>query len=1021
MTRTGPSSAPHPLRLGTMATAAALLALAGSAAGAAEPAHASDAAQITGHPADIRPGERLSQWLLRQPDGQQIANPGLAWRIHDEEFAQRHLKNTLLVQLEAWLQESRSEPERSDRERLRAWIDSLPITGRVALGIVDPRWLEANPTEDPVLGAGQRLVPSAWPLRSVAVVLPDGRLCRVAHEPGRNVLDYLAACGLQDQADWAWLAQPDGRTSRMGVAPWNAGPVDEPAPGAWLWAAPRRMRLLDGLSEGMIKFLATQGPSPQEDGASAASAAPGQAARLPESAAAQPRTLDVSANDWGEIGLLQTPTARMEQAGNLRATLSNVYPYSRLSFMFQPFDWMEGGFRYSSISNRIYGITDQQSYKDKSIDLKLRLLKESAYVPQVALGFRDFGGTGLFSSEYLVASKRWNDFDFSLGIGWGYMARSGNIRNPFRLFGDRFATRPTDFTTGQASLSTLFRGPAALFGGVQWRTPWDPLTLKIEYDGNDYRSEPFDNRQRRRSPINVGLSYRVSPGVVLSAGFERGDKVMVGLSLSSNLSRSSMPKVLDPPLPRLGPQAPLHPPGWAVTAAAIEEQTEWTVTHIAPQGEALHVWATEADATYRDARAQRAAAVLHAAAPENIHRFVLHFSERGLPSHARVIERAEWVTQRLVPLPPRQARVPASEDYGPASTHATPDDLPASVRAPAGAGEAADAAGAGAAAATVAAAGSVPQGLPGRTGADGVWTRQRDRFTWGVGPYFSPIVGGPDAFVLYQLGLQASAEYRFSERTWLSGAVNMRLVDNFDKFTYTAPSNLPRVRTYQREYVTSARVTVPNLQLTHVGQFARDHYYSVYGGLLESMFAGVGAEYLYRPWGSRLAFGVDINRVRQRGFKQDLSLRDYEVTTGHATVYWDTGWHGVIARIAAGQYLAGDRGVTLSIARRFDNGLVMGAYATKTNVSAEQFGEGSFDKGIYISVPLDALLPRSTKFSVGFQWNPLTRDGGAPLARSQQLYELTSGADRQAFRTGPPQQSPARSGDNLLNFENRPR
>ena len=77
--------------------------------------------------------------------------------------------------------------------------------------------------------------------------------------------------------------------------------------------------------------------------------------------------------------------------------------------MFQPFDWMEGGFRYSSISNRIYGITDQQSYKDKSIDLKLRLLKESAYVPQLALGFRDFGGTGWYVVVATVAG-------FCLGV-----------------------------------------------------------------------------------------------------------------------------------------------------------------------------------------------------------------------------------------------------------------------------------------------------------------------------------------------------------------------------------------------------------------------------------------------------------------------------------------------------------------------------------------------------------------------------------------------------------------------------
>ncbi|STL49430.1 putative lipoprotein [Escherichia coli] len=34
---------------------------------------------------------------------------------------------------------------------------------------------------------------------------------------------------------------------------------------------------------------------------------------------------------------------------------------------------------------------------------------------------RDIGGTGLFDAEYLVASKAWGPFDFTLGLGWGYL------------------------------------------------------------------------------------------------------------------------------------------------------------------------------------------------------------------------------------------------------------------------------------------------------------------------------------------------------------------------------------------------------------------------------------------------------------------------------------------------------------------------------------------------------------------------------------------------------------------------
>ena len=41
---------------------------------------------------------------------------------------------------------------------------------------------------------------------------------------------------------------------------------------------------------------------------------------------------------------------------------------------------------------------------------------------------RDLAGTGLFSSEYIVGSKRFGAFDWHLGLGWGYVGGRGNVR-----------------------------------------------------------------------------------------------------------------------------------------------------------------------------------------------------------------------------------------------------------------------------------------------------------------------------------------------------------------------------------------------------------------------------------------------------------------------------------------------------------------------------------------------------------------------------------------------------------------
>ena len=41
---------------------------------------------------------------------------------------------------------------------------------------------------------------------------------------------------------------------------------------------------------------------------------------------------------------------------------------------------------------------------------------------------------------------------------------------------------------------------------------------------------------------------------------------------------------------------------------------------------------------------------------------------------------------------------------------------------------------------------------------------------------------------------------------------------------------------------------------------------------------------------------------------------------------------------------------TVTLTREFASGWSVGAYATKTNLSAEEYGEGSFDKGIEIKI-----------------------------------------------------------------------
>lgn len=932
--------------------------------------------------------KRLSEWLLEQPLTLDAYHLGLSWRVAGEVPAQHALQQALLQALSGENTGVRASSQ--IKAHLRTWVATLPVTGRVPVSVTDARWLQANPIRDPVLLAGHSVVLPKRPT-TVTVVTGDGTRCFVSHVPEREAGAYLNACKVVN-ADWAWIAQPDGRVQRFGVASWNREVQDFPAPGSWIWAPPRNSGWSDRFSQQLITFLATQGPAPdptQKDAknkaplyshnrrvqTSAGGASQGYRVQMPsdehasadssspdspqtiaglsrEAWQARSRNPEVSSSDWGYVGLLQTPTARMYPAGHFSFSFSRTQPYTRGNLFFQPLDWFEAGFRYIDISNRLYDPTGAfnttQSNKDKSIDFKVRLRQESAYLPQVAVGLRDAAGTGFFSGEYVVANKRFDAFDFSLGLAWGNLA--GQTRNI--AFGQG----------GNFSIKNYFRGTPKPFGGVQYQTPFEKVTLKLEYDSNSYQNEPQANNQKRSSPWNFGVVYKAAKSVDFTLGVERGNTVMLGFALHTQLDGLSQPKVHDPPLmPVTNARPEKSPVDWKVTAQAIQGQSGWQVHSIETRSNELHVVLDDASAMYWRDRVDKIAAVLHFAAPASIDRFVLRYNTRGATIAEHVIDRDAWVKPRLEPVPPGErqntivAQAPVTREQ-PAQVH---------------------------------------------------HVNARPPLDHNLRLGYGQTLGGPDAFLLFQFYAQETARLWLRDDTWIDGSLRLRLVDNYNKYKQLGSSNIPRVRTYLREYLTTSRVTIPNLQVTHTGKLTDNQYYSAYAGYLEEAFAGVGGEWLYRPFASRIAFGIDANLVKQRNFRQDFgfdkadSQTGYRTFTGHGTLYWDTGWNDIHAIVSVGKYLARDSGATLQLARTFQNGVTLGAFATKTNITAEQFGEGSFDKGLFLSIPFDAILTRSTGISGTFSWRPLTRDGGAFLARSNTLYGMSRVRSDRALETKP--------------------
>ena len=96
---------------------------------------------------------------------------------------------------------------------------------------------------------------------------------------------------------------------------------------------------------------------------------------------------------------------------------------------------------------------------------------------------------------------------------------------------------------------------------------------------------------------------------------------------------------------------------------------------------------------------------------------------------------------------------------------------------------------------------------------------------------------------------------------------------------------------------------------------------------------------------------------------------------------------GQIIRRRAVENLAGDVGATISVDRVFANGWRVGAFATVTDVSAADFGETGFDKGIRFTIPFNWALGTETRKGFGLTLRPGTGDGGARVEVAGRLYE----------------------------------
>jgi hypothetical protein len=262
-------------------------------------------------------------------------------------------------------------------------------------------------------------------------------------------------------------------------------------------------------------------------------------------------------------------------------------------------------------------------------------------------------------------------------------------------------------------------------------------------------------------------------------------------------------------------------------------------------------------------------------------------------------------------------------------------------------------------------------------------------FDWNIGPGYQQSFFDPSE--PYRFGIYAGlgGSVALSDHFLLGMQTDINIYNTVGSIDRVSNSVLPHVRSDFALYLKHGANSITSLTAQYLTKFAPDVYFLGRAGYIEQMYAGAGGEVYWRPEDKRYSFGASLYEVQQRNFDDLFGFRNYHVLTGHISMYYQSPFKGLNFELHVGRYLAGDYGATFQVTRRFDSGIEIGAYVTLTNVPFSQFGEGSFDKGFIIHIPVDFLAPVNTQDRVALDFSPLTRDGGQRLAGEDTLFYAT--------------------------------
>ncbi len=647
----------------------------------------------------------------------------------------------------------------------------------------------------------------------------------------------------------------------------------------------------------------------------------------------------ISLNNFGMPGDIDLPSATRLPDGQFSVSSSAFGGTIRVNLSFQILENLTGAFRYARVPGGRY-----KGYAwDRSFDLHYLVFKEKPIFPSVALGLRDFIGTGIYSGEYVVMTKSFGpDFKISGGVGWGRFAGYNGFTNIFSR--SNRGGRDHGYG-GTLETDNIFSGDNSPFLSLSYRAS-KKLQIISEFSSDGYYQEVSSPKGfNRRSDINIGIKYSVDPTLTVMATLMHMDTVGLTVNLGINPKNSPYQSGTEPaPMPILQKKYRSQDPN---SEKDILAESKRLLKLEGIELKALKLFGNHVEVGIINRRyinisqmIGRVARILSLTTPPITREFqinIIDFKSNLVVSEI-TINREDFEDNEL-------------KFNGPENLF-----------------------------------GSVTINNSNKLFFDND-QKEGNRLSWSFYPYLDLMLFDPDAPIRYHIGAELYGRYKVTPLTAISGSLRKPITGIMDEVKRGPKSGLPNVRSdfmyYHRDI--GSNLFINFLTIDQYLKPLPNLYGVVNVGLLELMHAGVRSEIIWKNNKKPFAFGLDVANVQKRETSGNFNLKNEYYSTYLASIYYDLprDW---IVKFDFGKYLAGDLGSTLSINRSFNNGWEFGAYATLTDVPFSTFGEGSFEKGLIIKAPISWFTGKKSRAVASATIRPITGDGGAKLNLSKDKY-----------------------------------